>query len=101
MQSVVGGDSIPQMKPDPTPLLHACAELGVAPDQAVMVGDSHVDVAAARAASMPAYIVRYGYPGPHGVDALDADVFIDSFAELPALLPAHAGRDDWKRRHVG
>ena len=86
MQSVVGGDSILQMKPDPTPLLHACAALGVAPDDAVMVGDSHVDVAAARAASMPAYIVRYGYPGPHGVEALEADVFIDSLAELPALL---------------
>jgi phosphoglycolate phosphatase len=91
MQAVIGGDSIPQMKPDPTPLLHACTLLGVAPQNCVMVGDSHVDVAAARAASMTSYIVRYGYPGPGGVAALHADVFIDSFAELPALLNPTTG----------
>ena len=92
MQAVIGGDSIPQMKPDPTPLIHACALLGVAREQGVMVGDSHVDVAAAKAASMTSYIVRYGYPGPGGVAALHADVFIDSLAEMPALLDSAAAR---------
>lgn len=91
MQAVLGGDSLPQMKPDPTPLLHACTLLGVAPENAVLVGDSHVDVAAARAASMRSYIVRYGYPGPGGVEALHADVFIDSIAEMTALLAEPAG----------
>ena len=86
MQAVVGGDSIPQMKPDPTPLLHACELLGVMREHAVMVGDSHVDVAASNAASMPVYIVRYGYPGPGGLSALKADTFIDSLTELPGLL---------------
>lgn len=89
LQAVVGGDSIPQMKPDPAPLIHACALLGIDRDQAVLVGDSHVDVAAARAAGMRSYIVRYGYPGPEGLAALHADVFIDSLAEMPALLQAH------------
>lgn len=86
MQAVVGGDSIPQMKPDPTPLLHACELLGVMREHAVMVGDSHVDVAAANAAAMPVYIVRYGYSGPGGLHALKADTLIDSLAELPGLL---------------
>ena len=86
MQAVVGGDSIAQMKPDPAPLLHACELLGVAPARTVLVGDSHVDVAAARAAQMPVAIVRYGYCGTGGPAALDADNFIDSFQELPALL---------------
>lgn len=89
MQAVVGGDSIAQMKPDPAPLLHACAMLGVPPQAAVMVGDSHVDVVAARAAHMPIYIMRYGYPGPNGVEALRADVMIDSLAELQAHLASH------------
>lgn len=97
LQVVVGGDSIAQMKPDPAPLLHACALLGVAPAQAVMVGDSHVDVAAARAAGMPSFILRYGYPGPGGVAALAADVFIDSLTELPALLRADAMQADARR----
>jgi phosphoglycolate phosphatase len=88
LQAVVGGDSIPLMKPDPAPLIHACALLGVDRNDAVLVGDSHVDVAAARAAGMTSYIVRYGYPGRDGIGALHADVFIDSLAEMPALLMA-------------
>ena len=51
-----------------------------------MVGDSAVDVVAARAAGMPVYIVRYGYPGQDGLGALSCDAFIDSFEQLPALL---------------
>ena len=88
MQAVVGGDSIAQMKPDPAPLLHACSLLGVSSAQAILVGDSHVDVAAARAARMPVTIVRYGYPGSGGLAVLEPDTFIDSFVELPAQLQA-------------
>lgn len=85
-KAVVGGDSLLQMKPHPAPLFDACLQLGVAPKNGVLVGDSEVDVAAAGAAKMPVYIVRYGYPGPGGLQALDCDSFIDSFMELPALL---------------
>lgn len=84
--AVVAGDSLREMKPHPAPLLHACDQLGVSPAASVMVGDSEVDVAAARAAGMRVLIVRYGYPGPGGLDALQCDAFIDSFSELPALL---------------
>ena len=83
---LVGGDSIPQMKPAPEPLLHACRMLEASPGRSSMVGDSEVDVAAARAAGMPVYIVRYGYPGPGGLGALSCDAFIDSFEQLSALL---------------
>lgn len=83
---LVGGDSIPQMKPAPEPLLHACRVLEASPSRSLMVGDSAVDVAAAHAAGMPVYIVRYGYPGPDGLAALTCDAFIDSFKQLPALL---------------
>lgn len=85
-QVVVAGDSLPQMKPDPAPLLHACAVLQVAPADAVLVGDSHVDVAASRAAAMPNFIVRYGYPGPAGLAALEADQLVDSLAEVALIL---------------
>ena len=92
MHAVVAGDSIAQMKPNAAPLVHACMLLGVEPQDAVMVGDSHVDVAAAKAAGIVSYIVRYGYPGPGGVSALDANVLIDSFIELPGLLGSgHTG----------
>ncbi len=85
---VVAGDSIAHMKPHPEPLLHACRAMGLDPAQGVLVGDSGVDVATALAAHMPVYIVRYGYPGPGGHAGMHGPVFIDSLAEMPALLAA-------------
>ena len=85
---VIAGDTIAQMKPDPEPLLHACRLLDTDPALCVLVGDSHVDVAAALAACMPVYIVRYGYPGPDGHAGMRGTAWIDSLAELPALLAA-------------
>ena len=78
----VSGDTLPRKKPDPLPLVHACRELGVAPDTAVFVGDSANDVTAARAARMPVICVRYGYN--HGRDIREhrPDAVIDSLAEL-------------------
>ena len=85
---VVAGDTIEQMKPHAEPLLHACRQIGLDPSFGVLVGDSGVDVAAALAARMPVYIVRYGYPGPDGHAGMRGAVFIDSLAEMPALLAA-------------
>lgn len=85
-KAVVGGDSLQQMKPHPAPLFDACLQLGVSPKHGVLVGDSEVDCMAGRAAEMPVYIVRYGYPGPGGLQALECNAFIDSFTELPTLL---------------
>ena len=84
--AVVCGDSTTAMKPSPAPLLDACHRLGAQPGHCVMVGDSAVDVAAAGAAGMPVYIVRYGYHGETELAALSSDALIDSFDELPALL---------------
>ena len=85
---VVAGDTLERMKPDPAPLPHACERLGAQPGRTLLVGDSGVDVAAARAARMPAAIVRYGYPGMDGIDLTQCDALIDSLEELPARLAA-------------
>lgn len=83
---VVAGDSIDKMKPDPEPLWHACRLLDVEPDHSVLVGDSPVDVSAARAAGLPVFIVSYGYAGPAGSAALECDGLIDSLTAMPAIL---------------
>jgi phosphoglycolate phosphatase len=77
---------VPKKKPDPMPLLHACAFFGVAPQDALMVGDSMSDVKAARAAGFQIVCLTYGYN--HGIDIRESqpDVVIDSMAELRGLL---------------
>lgn len=91
---VVAGDTLDRMKPHPAPLLHACRAMQASPARCVLAGDSAVDVAAARAAQMPVYIVRYGYPGADGYDAMRCDALIDSLGDLPAILGMQVARSD-------
>lgn len=58
---VIGGDSLPQRKPHPLPILHTLHEFGISQDDAVMIGDSPNDALAAQAAGIPSIILRYGY----------------------------------------
>ena len=58
---LLGGDSLPQRKPDPEPLWHACKECGVEPAQAVYVGDDERDIAAARRAGLKSVAALWGY----------------------------------------
>ncbi len=83
---VVSGDTLPEKKPHPLPLLHAAEFFGVKPEHAIMLGDSMSDVKAARAAGFQIVCMSYGYN--HGIDICDSkpDAVIDSMAELPALL---------------
>ncbi|NKJ46280.1 phosphoglycolate phosphatase, partial [Burkholderia sp. SG-MS1] len=83
---LVGGDTLAAMKPSPEPYWHACRLLDSEPAHCVVVGDSPVDVAAARAAALPVFIVSYGYAGESGAHALRCDALIDSFEALPAML---------------
>jgi len=83
---VVGGDSCDRRKPDPQPLHFACNALHVDPPQTLMVGDSLTDVLAARAAGLPVVCVRYGYNEGSDPRALSCDAFIETLADLPAIL---------------
>ena len=86
LRLVVGGDSCERRKPDPMPLLHACAQLGVAPARAWMVGDSVNDVQAARAAGVPVYCVPYGYNEGEDPRSLACDGLLESLVDLPVRL---------------
>ncbi len=83
---VVGGECTPVRKPDPAPLRLALERLGATPEEALMVGDSAIDVAAARNLGIPVVCVPYGYS--RGVDPADlgADAVLSGFGELAVLL---------------
>lgn len=79
---VLGGDSLPQKKPEPEPLLEAMKRCDVEPESTLMVGDSKSDVGAARAAGCPVVCVPYGYN--HGQDIADSnpDLIVESLSDL-------------------
>lgn len=84
---IFGGDSFGAKKPDPLPLLRTCDALQVAPQDALMIGDSINDAAAARASGCAIALVSYGYNHGRPVRELDADVYVDSLTELlPVML---------------
>ena len=83
---VVGGDTCERRKPDPMPLLHACAALGVTPEAVVMVGDSTNDVQAARSAGIPVICVPYGYNEGQDPRSLPCDQLIERLTDLPEML---------------
>ncbi len=80
---VLSGDSLPEKKPHPMPLLHAAKFFGVAIENLLLIGDSLNDAVAARAAGCPVFCVPYGYNHGEPVDGLDIDAVID---RLPAAL---------------
>jgi phosphoglycolate phosphatase len=83
---VVSGDTLPEKKPHPAPLLHAAAHFGVEPAQALMVGDSVSDVKAARAAGFSIVCMSYGYNHGQDIRTAEPDAVIDSMAELKGLI---------------
>jgi phosphoglycolate phosphatase len=85
---VVGGDLIPERKPSPMPVYHVLSTLGVKPEESIIVGDSEIDVATGRAASIKTVAVTYGYGRP-GFEK-EADFVIDSMSELAQIIESIA-----------
>jgi len=81
---VLSGDTLPEKKPHPLPLLHAAKFFGVPIEKLLLIGDSLNDTVAARAAGCPVFCVPYGYNHGEPVDSLFLDAVI---ANLPAALP--------------
>jgi phosphoglycolate phosphatase len=63
---IVSGDTCPQPKPHPAPMLAAAELCGATPAQCLYLGDAERDIEAARAAAMPALVAAWGY-----IDASD------------------------------
>lgn len=80
---VIGGDTLPEKKPSPLPLLEAARRAGTEPAHAAFVGDSEQDMRSARAAGWPFIWARYGYRSIAN-NELDARFTITTLAELPA-----------------
>ena len=85
-EMVVSGDTLAKKKPDPIQLQHICAEFEVLTMEAVLVGDSATDIAAAHAAGCFIITVPYGYNQGKSLDVSKVDATINDLTELTALL---------------
>jgi phosphoglycolate phosphatase len=82
---VIGGDSLPFRKPDPRVLLTLVEAFATRPEDALLVGDSEVDAATARAAGVPFVLMKHGYRrGP--AEEIPSIAALEDFAQLPALV---------------
>jgi phosphoglycolate phosphatase len=88
-QFVYGGNSFERKKPDPMGMQLLLADFGVSPQEAMMIGDSEVDVQTARNANTWACGVTYGL-GSERLVQHPPDVLLDSLTELPPLLSGNA-----------
>lgn len=82
---VYGGNSFERKKPDPMGVQILLRDLDAPPEDAMMVGDSDIDVRTARNAGIWACGVTYGL-GAEGLRANPPDLFVDSLADLPFHL---------------
>jgi phosphoglycolate phosphatase len=88
----LGSDSLPVRKPDPQHLLGTLSVMGSHAHDAVMVGDSMVDVNTARAANIPIVAVTFGFTDVPA-HAFGADALLDHYGGLgAALVAAHGAR---------
>jgi phosphoglycolate phosphatase len=86
---VLGGDGPLPRKPDPAGLLSICADAGVGPRDATLVGDSAIDVATARAAGTRMCVARYGFGFRPGDTPLDgSELLADTPRDILRVLHA-------------
>jgi len=78
-------DRAEDRKPSPNMLLAACSRLGIAPAEMLYVGDTSMDIAAARAAGCPVIAVSYGYGKDHSNSEARADGFVDRLTDLVTM----------------
>src|ERR1700733_2598485 len=84
-RQVYGGNSFETKKPDPQGAQILLRELQAAPHEAMMVGDSDVDVKTARNAGMHSCGVTYGF-GTESLRAHPPDLILVTLSDLPAHL---------------
>jgi pyrophosphatase PpaX len=93
VQALVGADSLLEHKPDPAPVRLALSQLGRAPGEALLVGDSPHDVAAGNAAGVATAAALWGACPRAVLEAAGPRYALADVRELPAVVARlEAGR---------
>lgn len=82
----LSGDSLPEKKPHPQPVLEACKRLDSTPATHMHIGDSKHDAAAALAAGCISVTLPYGYNEGEDVRQMETDVIVPSVEAALELM---------------
>jgi 2-phosphoglycolate phosphatase len=85
---LIGGDTTPNTKPHPAPLLAACSSIRRDAGACLYVGDDLRDIEAGRAAGMKVAAARWGYLNGGDPATWNADWQLEEPRDLLRLLPA-------------
>ena len=83
---ILGGDSLPVMKPDPGPILHILKQLSVSPEKTAIVGDGTTDIEAGKAANVWTCAVTYGLKKKEVLLKMKPDFMIEDIVELKKIF---------------
>ena len=91
--AVILGADVSKAKPDPEGILKCLHQLGVAPGEALYVGDAVIDIRASRAAGVRVASVLTGAGDSAMLSAYGPDRLILSHVRLPAMVASPASID--------
>jgi pyrophosphatase PpaX len=86
MSAVIGADSCARSKPDPEPVRLALARLDRRPEEAILVGDSPHDLAAARGAGVRCVAALWGACGRAVLEEAGPDHLLEDIGRLTSLV---------------
>jgi len=75
-----------EVKPSPAPLLSICETLGYKPQEAIMIGDSELDIQCGINAKAKTCAVTYGFRTPEQLAMEKPDFIVNSLKELQQLF---------------
>ena len=81
---VISGDTFTTKKPTPVGIEACLSQFGVARERALFVGDSSIDVATARNAGVPVWVLPYGYNMGEPIESCQPDRVVADFSALVA-----------------
>jgi phosphoglycolate phosphatase len=84
---ICGGDTFPEMKPSPLPLLEVLESLKLHHSKSIMIGDSINDVQAGKLARITTIGCRWGYGNDE--ELIDADYRIGSWQEAVSIIKSY------------
>ncbi|TCP96198.1 phosphoglycolate phosphatase [Cricetibacter osteomyelitidis] len=83
---MLGGQSLPAIKPHPGPMYYLFGKFGIYPKQMLFVGDSKNDILAAHSAGCPVVGLTYGYNYNIPISEANPDWVFDDFADILKIV---------------